>query len=186
MRPMISLTGVSRFHAGRPVLQDIDLTVRSGQSCAIIGQSGSGKSTLLSLIGLLDSPCSGRVLISDIDVTAASADRRAVMRNRLIGFVFQGFNLLPRLSALDNVALPLSYRGLRLPAARRLAQAQLEAVDLGKQGRQRPADLSGGQRQRVAIARALVTEPGLLLADEPTGSLDPVTGARVRQVPCQP
>ncbi|MFJ4383995.1 ABC transporter ATP-binding protein [Pseudomonas sp. NPDC089408] len=179
---MISLANVSRFHAGRPVLQDIDLMVPSGQSCAIIGQSGSGKSTLLNLIGLLDRPCSGRVLISGIDVTAASADRRALMRNQLIGFVFQGFNLLPRLCALDNVALPLSYRGLRLPAARRLAQAQLEAVGLGAQGRQRPADLSGGQRQRVAIARALVTEPRMLVADEPTGSLDPLTGTRVLQL----
>ncbi|SUD80045.1 ABC transporter-like protein [Pseudomonas putida] len=182
MKPMISLTNVSRFHAGRPVLHGIDLMVPGGQSCAIIGPSGSGKSTLLNLIGLLDRPCSGRVLLNDIDVTAASADQRAVMRNQLIGFVFQSFNLLPRLCALDNVALPLAYRGLRLPAARRLAQVQLEAVDLGARGGQRPADLSGGQRQRVAIARALVTEPRMLIADEPTGSLDPSTGNRVLQL----
>ncbi len=172
MSAIVSLIEVSRFHAGLPVLKDVNLVVPSGQTCAIVGPSGSGKSTLLNLIGLLDRPCSGRVQLVGNDMTGASADQCAVVRNRLIGFVFQSFNLLPRLSALDNVALPLSYRGLRLPAARVLAQNQLEAVGIGELGPQRSAELSGGQRQRVAIARALVTEPALLVADEPTGSLD--------------
>ncbi|MBK5006706.1 ABC transporter ATP-binding protein [Pseudomonas sp. S32] len=179
MSAIVSLTEVSRFHAGLPVLKDVNLVVPSGQTCAIVGPSGSGKSTLLNLIGLLDRPCSGRVQLVGNDMTGASADQCAVVRNRLIGFVFQSFNLLPRLSALDNVALPLSYRGLRLPAARVLAQNQLEAVGIGELGPQRSAELSGGQRQRVAIARALVTEPRLLVADEPTGSLDTQTGKEV-------
>lgn len=179
MSAIVSLSEVSRFHAGLPVLKDVNLVVPSGQTCAIVGPSGSGKSTLLNLIGLLDRPCSGRVQLVGNDMTGASADQCAVVRNRLIGFVFQSFNLLPRLSALDNVALPLSYRGLRLPAARVLAQNQLEAVGIGELGPQRSAELSGGQRQRVAIARALVTEPRLLVADEPTGSLDTQTGKEV-------
>ncbi|MGY3283563.1 ABC-type lipoprotein export system ATPase subunit [Pseudomonas fulva] len=179
MMPAVQLCNVSRFQGDVPVLQGIDLLIPSGQTCAVIGPSGSGKSTLLNLIGLLDRPCAGQVWIGGTDMTGASADQRAVMRNRLIGFVFQSFNLLPRLCALDNVALPLLYRGLRLPVARQHAEVQLRAVGLASQAGKRPAEMSGGQRQRVAIARALVTEPSLLVADEPTGSLDAQTGEQV-------
>nr|WP_314481707.1 ABC transporter ATP-binding protein [uncultured Pseudomonas sp.] len=182
MMPAVQLCNVSRFHGAVPVLQDIDLLIPSGQTCAVIGPSGSGKSTLLNLVGLLDRPCAGQVWVGGTDMTDASADQRAVMRNRLIGFVFQSFNLLPRLCALDNVALPLSYRGLRLPLARQYAKVQLGAVGLADQAGKRPAEMSGGQRQRVAIARALVTQPHLLVADEPTGSLDAQTGEGVLQL----
>lgn len=175
MNPIVCVHGIARILGCQPVLQDVSLSIPRGQTCVIIGPSGSGKSTLLNLIGLLDQPCRGQVVLAGRDMTAATADQRAIMRNRLLGFIFQGFNLLPRLTALDNVALPLSYRGIGRVAARQAAQQQLEAVGLGQRAQHLPADLSGGQRQRVAIARALVTEPALLLADEPTGNLDGAT-----------
>ncbi|MFP1878076.1 ABC transporter ATP-binding protein [Lonsdalea quercina] len=150
-----------------------------GQSCSITGPSGSGKSTLLNIIGLLDKPSSGKVLLAGEDVSTASDDVRARARNQIIGFVFQGFNLLSRLNALDNVALPLLYRGLPKSIAREQAQLQLDRVGLAERLYYRPADLSGGQRQRVAIARALVGEPALLLADEPTGNLDQDTANEI-------
>ncbi|MNM61042.1 Lipoprotein-releasing system ATP-binding protein LolD [compost metagenome] len=168
----LCLESVKRSIDGQIILDDVSLSFVESQSCAIIGASGSGKSTLLNLIGLLDQPCHGRLVLDGCDMTHATADQRAIARNRLLGFVFQNFNLLPRLSVLDNVALPLSYRGIRLASARQAAKAQLENVDLGHRAQNRPADLSGGQRQRVAIARALVTGPRILLADEPTGNLD--------------
>lgn len=181
--PVVSLEKVSHVYghgAGSYVaLKAVTLAIAGGQSCAIVGPSGSGKSTLLNLIGLLDQPSSGRLLLAGREMARASAQERAMMRNRTLGFVFQGFNLLPRLSALDNVALPLLYRGLSQRRAQEAAQAQLCSVGLGNRGRQRPADLSGGQRQRVAIARALVTQPRLLLADEPTGNLDGQTAADI-------
>ncbi|WP_244216263.1 ABC transporter ATP-binding protein [Phytopseudomonas daroniae] len=154
------------------VLNNVTLKIRSGESCAIVGASGSGKSTLLNIIGLLDQPISGRLIIDGYDIAELSMNHRADLRNRLIGFVFQNFNLLPRLSALDNVALPLQYRGYSLKEARQQAHRQIERVGLADRLNHRPADLSGGQRQRVAIARALVGEPSLILADEPTGNLD--------------
>jgi len=154
------------------VLNDVSFSVKAGQSCAIVGTSGSGKSTLLNIIGLLDKPTSGRVLISGVDIMNADAQSRAIARNRYIGFIFQSFNLLPRLDAIDNVALPLLYRGISRQYARQAALTQLERVGLIGRCHHRPADMSGGQRQRVAIARALVGEPSLLLADEPTGNLD--------------
>ena len=161
--------------SSQAVLYDVSFSVPTGQSCAIVGASGSGKSTLLNLIGLLDEPTSGRVLLAGEDMTNADAESRAIARNRIIGFVFQSFNLLPRLDALDNVALPLLYRGIPQPQARQAALTQLERVGLSNRSHHRPADMSGGQRQRVAIARALVGEPSLLLADEPTGNLDSQT-----------
>ncbi|NKI74378.1 ABC transporter ATP-binding protein [Dickeya sp. CFBP 2040] len=165
--------------AVQPVLHDVSLSIPKGQSCAIIGASGSGKSTLLNIIGLLDQPTSGRLWLAGNDMTQASADERAVMRNQAIGFVFQSFNLLPRLTLQDNVALPLYYRGVARPLARQRACEQLARVGLTGRYHHRPADLSGGQRQRVAIARALAGEPALLLADEPTGNLDSQTAQEI-------
>lgn len=168
-------TGSSR----QTVLHDVSLSVPPGQSCAIIGASGSGKSTLLSLIGLLDKPTTGHIFLAGKEMTDATADERARARNEIIGFVFQSFNLLSRLNALDNVALPLLYRGVARHTARQIAKKQLERVGLAERIHYRPADLSGGQRQRVAIARALAGEPALLLADEPTGNLDRQTAQEI-------
>lgn len=176
---LIRLENITHAYAtgasSQAILYDVSFSVPTGQSCAIVGASGSGKSTLLNLIGLLDEPTSGRVLLAGEDMTNADAESRAIARNRIIGFVFQSFNLLPRLDALDNVALPLLYRGIPQPQARQAALTQLERVGLSNRSHHRPADMSGGQRQRVAIARALVGEPSLLLADEPTGNLDSQT-----------
>ena len=176
---LIRLENITHAYAtgasSQAVLYDVSFSVPTGQSCAIVGASGSGKSTLLNLIGLLDEPTSGRVLLAGEDMTNADAESRAIARNRIIGFVFQSFNLLPRLDALDNVALPLLYRGIPQPQARQAALTQLERVGLSNRSHHRPADMSGGQRQRVAIARVLVGEPSLLLADEPTGNLDSQT-----------
>jgi len=154
------------------VLDKIDFILRRGDTCAITGASGSGKSTLLNILGLLERPASGRVMFAGHDAMRACPDTLAHWRNRHMGFVFQAFNLLPRLSALDNVALPLMYRNERRSVARERAARQLHAVGLSDRALHLPADLSGGQRQRVAIARALVGRPSLILADEPTGNLD--------------
>ncbi|MCW7546397.1 ABC transporter ATP-binding protein [Photorhabdus sp. P32] len=158
-----------------PVLDEISFTIMRGQSCAIVGASGSGKSTLLNILGLLDQPTSGYFQFRDVNITSVTPNKRARIRNQEIGFVFQSFNLLPRMQALDNVALPLLYRGYSRSLARQEAQYQLELVGLADRIHHRPADLSGGQRQRVAIARALVGKPSLILADEPTGNLDSAT-----------
>ncbi|MCT4708826.1 ABC transporter ATP-binding protein [Enterobacteriaceae bacterium H11S18] len=173
---LIRLEGITREYATgqsrQTILHDVSLSVPAGQSCAIIGASGSGKSTLLNLIGLLDQPTNGQVLIAGKDMSRAAPDVCARVRNQIIGFVFQSFNLLPRLDALDNVALPLLNRGIGRQHARQVARGHLESLGLAERLHHRPADLSGGQRQRVAIARALAGEPALLLADEPTGNLD--------------
>lgn len=145
----------------RPTLHNVSLSIMRGQSCAIVGASGSGKSTLLNIIGLLDQPTSGRLLLDGHDMTRAKAHIRAQTRNQRIGFVFQSFNLLPRLSALENVALPLRYRGYGHAEAQRLALQEVTRVDLANRAHHRPAELSGGQRQRIAIARALVGRPDL-------------------------
>lgn len=161
-------------HAGQElsILRGVSLEVARGESCAILGSSGSGKSTLLNVLGLLDRPSAGDYHLAGQDVLRATPDQLAALRNRLIGFVFQSFNLLPRLSALDNVALPLGYRGVPLGESRERARAVLEQVGLAQRSAHRPADLSGGQRQRVAIARALLAAPRLLLMDEPLAALD--------------
>ena len=154
------------------VLNKISFKVHRGESCAIIGPSGSGKSTLLNIIGLLEQQTSGRFLLDGQNMGLVPPDERARIRNRLIGFVFQSFNLLPRLSVLENVELPLLYRGASSAEARLKAQLAVERLGLGDRITHRPAELSGGQKQRIAIARALVGEPTLILADEPTGNLD--------------
>jgi putative ABC transport system ATP-binding protein len=153
--------------------------VPAGDYLAIVGPSGSGKSTLMHLLGGLDRPTSGQLLIGGRDVSRLSAPEMAALRNRTIGFVFQSFHLLPRSSAVDNVALPLVYAGVRAGERRRRAAEMLDRVGLGHRLRHRPNQLSGGEQQRVAIARALIGAPRLLLADEPTGNLDSATGAEV-------
>jgi len=180
---MIDLVNVSRtFTRGTaPVhaLRDTSLQIEDGQVIAIQGPSGSGKTTLLSLLGTLDKPTSGKILIDAVDVWSVPDRKRSFLRAKQIGFVFQGYNLIPELSAWKNVALPLRYGGVRRAERKRRALAALEAVGLTDRVRHLPSQLSGGEEQRVAIARSMVIQPRLLLADEPTGNLDTETGDRV-------
>jgi putative ABC transport system ATP-binding protein len=161
------------------VLKGVDLEVREGEYVALMGPSGSGKSTLMNILGCLDVPSGGKYYIEDREVSTLSEDELADVRGRRIGFVFQTFNLLSRTSALENVELPMHYQ--RRPA-RQAALAALESVGLAQRGHHRPNQLSGGERQRVAIARAVVTEPALILADEPTGNLDSKTGLEILDI----
>lgn len=174
--PIIRLTNVTKIYgsgsAAMQALKGIDLTIHPGEFVAVMGPSGSGKSTCMNILGCLDTPSSGTFAFNGVDVGRLTRDQRALLRRHYLGFVFQGFNLLSRTSALENVELPLIYR--RVPAARRHEQAvrALAAVGLNGWEAHTPAELSGGQQQRVAIARAIVTDPRVLLADEPTGNLD--------------
>ena len=164
------------------VLKNVNLDVSEGDYLAIMGPSGSGKTTLMNLIGCLDVPTSGSYLLGDREITKCSGKELADVRNKEIGFVFQSFHLLPKLTALDNVALPLLYGGVKKEERRERARAALETVGLSDRVEHRPDQLSGGQCQRVAIARAIVGKPRLLLADEPTGALDSASGAQVMEL----
>jgi putative ABC transport system ATP-binding protein len=163
-------------------LRSIDLSVSENEYVALMGPSGSGKSTLMNLIGCLDSPSNGQYLLSGIDVSAMSDDELADVRNKRIGFIFQTFNLLPKLSALENVALPLVYAGISKAHRQKRAKEVLESVGLQDRMTHKPNELSGGQRQRVAIARALVNNPSIILADEPTGNLDSKTSLEIMSI----
>jgi putative ABC transport system ATP-binding protein len=180
---LIKLEDIRRYYTvGTEVvhaLNGVSFEVTKGEWVAIIGQSGSGKSTLMNVIGCLDTPTGGRYWLNGKDVSHMSDNELADIRNREIGFIFQTFQLLPRETALGNVELPLIYRGLRAKDRRERARHALDQVGLANRMTHRPNELSGGQRQRVAIARALVTEPSLLLADEPTGNLDSATGLEI-------
>lgn len=164
------------------VLKNVNLTVNEGDYLAIMGPSGSGKTTLMNIIGCLDVPTSGTYSLGGRDITACSAKELATVRNKEIGFVFQSFHLLPKLTALENVALPLLYGGMKKAQRLELARQALETVGLAERIDHRPDQLSGGQCQRVAIARAIVGKPKLLLADEPTGALDSASGAQVMEL----
>ena len=160
-------------------LRDITLRVEEGEFLAVVGQSGSGKSTLMNILGCLDTPTSGRYWLREEDVSRLSDDEQSVIRGSTIGIVFQGFHLIPGLDALENVELPLLYRGMGRDERRRLAADSLEQVGLGNRLHHRPGEMSGGQQQRVAIARAIAAKPPIILADEPTGNLDSRSGREV-------
>jgi putative ABC transport system ATP-binding protein len=183
MNPLIKTLGIARTYGTKATevraLKGVNLTIESGEFVAIMGPSGSGKSTLMNILGLLDRSTEGRYLFLGEDVSTFSHDRLAVYRNQHIGFVFQGFNLLPRFSAIENVAIPLIYRGVRPMERRERAGALLDAIGLRDRLHHQPPQLSGGEQQRVAIARAMVGNPSLVLADEPTGALDTEKGEQI-------
>jgi len=176
MHPVLDVRSLTKVYgegeATVHALRGVSLTVARGEYVAIMGSSGSGKSTLMNIIGCLDIPTTGKYLLDSVDVSKLTDRQLALVRNRLIGFVFQAFNLIPRTSAVANVELPLAYSGIHARERRRRAMRALETVGLADRYDHEPNLLSGGQQQRVAVARALVTEPALLLADEPTGNLD--------------
>jgi len=163
-------------------LQDVSITIHKGEYVAFMGPSGSGKSTLMNIIGCLDTPTGGTYILNGNDVSNMTDNELAEVRNKEIGFVFQTFNLLPRQTSLENVALPLIYAGYNKTQREERAQKALESVGLGNRGKHKPNELSGGQRQRVAIARALINDPSIILADEPTGNLDTKTSYEIMEL----
>lgn len=184
--PLIRFEDLCRsFPMGRDhvtALRGVSAVIRRGEYVAVMGQSGSGKSTLMNILGCMDRPTAGRYELDGRPVGALSEDEQAMIRNRKIGFVFQAFNLLPRMDALRNVELPLLYRGMDGKERRKRSMEALETVGVGDRAGHRPNEMSGGQRQRVAIARALVGEPSIILADEPTGNLDSGTGKEIMAI----
>lgn len=166
-------------------LRDVNLQIERGEIVAIMGPSGSGKSTLLSLLGGVDTPSAGQVLLEGVDMSALDDTRRTLVRRRRLGFIFQAFNLLPILTAVENVALPLELDGVSAAQAQRRAEEALDQVDLTARKHHYPGMMSGGEQQRVAIARALVIQPALVLADEPTGNLDSANGQRIMELLCK-
>ncbi|OGE64682.1 macrolide ABC transporter ATP-binding protein [Candidatus Daviesbacteria bacterium RIFCSPLOWO2_02_FULL_36_8] len=184
---MVKLTNVNKIYSSEgtvpfQALKDINLEIKKGEFAAIIGASGSGKSTLMNIIGLLDHPSSGKYELDGEDSSHLKENKLAGIRNKKIGFVFQSFNLLPRTSSVDNVAIPLIYAGFSRPERLQKAKNALVQVGLADKFDSRPNQLSGGQQQRVAIARALVTNPEIILADEPTGNLDSKSGVEIMKI----
>jgi putative ABC transport system ATP-binding protein len=185
-RPIIALHGVTKIygsgHAAVQALAGVDLSFGEGEFVAIMGPSGSGKSTAMNIIGCLDTPSSGEYWFKGVEVSRLDRSQRTLLRRHFLGFVFQGFNLLARTTAVENVELPLIYRGMAQAARRRLAMRALKRVGLAGREHHTSAELSGGQQQRVAIARAIVTDPAVLLADEPTGNLDTKTSREIMEL----
>src|SRR2546428_711054 len=184
--PLVELRNVTKIYelGGEEIraLDGVSLDIETGEFISIIGPSGSGKSTLMHILGCLDSPTSGTIQLDGVMIQDASSRQLASIRNRKIGFVFQFFNLLPKLNVMQNVELPMIYSGISASERRRRAMTALEAVDLANRARHRPSQLSGGQQQRAAIARALVNNPRIVFADEPTGNLDSQTGEAILQL----
>ena len=185
-RTLIELTGITKIYgqgqAAMPALRGVDISINVGDFVAIMGPSGSGKSTCLNILAFLDTPTTGSYRFLGVEVSRLSRNQRALLRRQYLGFVFQGFNLLARTSALENTELPLIYRGMLAAERRGLARQALAAVGLEGWEHHAPSELSGGQQQRVAIARAIVTKPALLLADEPTGNLDTARGREIMEL----
>ncbi len=184
--PVVELQGVTKIYgtgtAAMQALRGIDLQIDEGEFVAVMGPSGSGKSTCMNILGCLDTPSDGQYFFDNIDVGSLTRNQRALLRRHHLGFIFQGFNLLNRTSALENVELPLIYRGIKAEERRRRAAKALAAVGLNGWEHHTPGELSGGQQQRVAIARAIVTEPAVLLADEPTGNLDTARSIEIMEL----
>lgn len=186
MQPLIEVESLYKIYRSGPdevrALDGVSLTISRGEMAAVIGASGSGKSTLMNILGCLDSPTKGLYKLDGQDVSRLRDRKLSAIRNQKIGFIFQGFNLISSLSALENVELPLLYRGTPRGKRRKLAEAALRRVGLGQRMQHRPAELSGGQQQRVAIARAIAARPPMILADEPTGNLDSRSGAQIMEI----
>jgi putative ABC transport system ATP-binding protein len=189
MESLIDLQALTKTYgrgdAEFQALKGVDLSINKGEFVAVMGPSGSGKSTLMNLLGCLDSPTTGRYEFQGISVNELNKDQRSLLRRHALGFIFQGFNLLARTSALENVELPLLYRGYTRSQRHEMARAALASVGLPDKERNTPSELSGGQQQRVAIARAIVTNPGTLFADEPTGNLDSKTTLEIMELLCR-